>query len=199
MQIAEPLQRAIDELNKLPTIGRKTALRLALYILKSKEENVTALTEALLALKTDLRFCNTCHNISVDEECEICKSTRRDKSVLCVVEEPSDVIAIEKSNEFNGVYHVLGGVLSPLSGKGTDDLNLDSLVKRIEEGDIKELILALNPDTEGETTALYIARLFKNSNLNISRIARGLPVGGDLEFADQATIGRAFIGRIKVE
>lgn len=199
MQIAEPLQRAIDELNKLPTIGRKTALRLALYILKSKEENVTTLTNALLALKTDLRFCNTCHNISVEEECEICKSTRRDKSVLCVVEEPSDVIAIEKSNEFNGVYHVLGGVLSPLSGKGTDDLNIDSLVKRVEHSDIRELILALNPDTEGETTALYVARLFKNSNLNISRIARGLPVGGDLEFADQATIGRAFIGRIKVE
>ncbi|GJQ61445.1 MAG: recombination protein RecR [Melioribacteraceae bacterium] len=199
MQIAEPLQRAIDELNKLPTIGRKTALRLALYILKSKEENVTTLTNALLALKTDLRFCNTCHNISIDEECEICKSTRRDKSVLCVVEEPSDVIAIEKSNEFNGVYHVLGGVLSPLSGKGTDDLNIDSLVKRVEHSDIRELILALNPDTEGETTALYLARLFKNSNLNISRIARGLPVGGDLEFADQATIGRAFIGRIKVE
>lgn len=199
MQIAEPLQRAIDELNKLPTIGRKTALRLALYILKNKEENVKALTDALSALKTDLRFCEKCFNISVEAECEICKSPKRDNTSLCVVEEPSDVIAIEKSNEYNGLYHVLGGVLSPLSGKGADDLTITQLVKRVEQGEVKELILALNPDTEGETTALYIARLFQGRSLNITRIARGLPVGGDLEFADQATIGRAFIGRIKIE
>ena len=199
MQIAEPLQRAIDELNKLPTIGRKTALRLALYILKNKEENVKALTDALSALKTDLRFCEKCFNISVEAECEICKSPKRDNTSLCVVEEPSDVIAIEKSNEYNGLYHVLGGVLSPLSGKGADDLTITQLVKRVEQGEIKELILALNPDTEGETTALYIARLLQSRNLKITRIARGLPVGGDLEFADQATIGRAFIGRIKIE
>jgi len=199
LQIAEPLQRAIDELNKLPTIGRKTALRLALYILKNKEENVKALTDALSALKTDLRFCEKCFNISVEAECEICKSPKRDNTSLCVVEEPSDVIAIEKSNEYNGLYHVLGGVLSPLSGKGADDLTITQLVKRVEQGEIKELILALNPDTEGETTALYIARLLQSRNLKITRIARGLPVGGDLEFADQATIGRAFIGRIKIE
>jgi len=199
LQIAEPLQRAIDELNKLPTIGRKTALRLALFILKNKEENVKALTDALSALKTDLRFCEKCFNISVEAECEICKSPKRDNTSLCVVEEPSDVIAIEKSNEYNGLYHVLGGVLSPLSGKGADDLTITQLVKRVEHGEVKELILALNPDTEGETTALYIARLFQGRSLNITRIARGLPVGGDLEFADQATIGRAFIGRIKIE
>lgn len=199
MQIAEPLQRAIDELNKLPTIGRKTALRLALHILKSKEESVKTLTEALYALKTDLRFCTICNNISVDEVCDICKSSKRDKDVICVVEEPSDVIAIEKSNEYNGVYHVLGGVLSPLSGKGADDLTISRLVERVEEGGITEIVLALNPDTEGETTALYIARLFTNKGIKVTRIARGLPVGGDLEFADQATIGRAFIGRIKIE
>ncbi len=198
MIIAEPLQRAIEELSKLPSVGRKTALRLALHVLKSDEQDVKKLAASLLSLKTDLTFCNECYNISVDEKCEICSSNKRDRSVICVVEEPSDIIAIEKSNEYTGLYHVLGGVLSPLTGKNAEDLKLKELVSRIESNDVKEVIVALNPDTEGETTTLYLARMLKPFNLKVTRIARGLPVGGDLEFADQATIGRAVLGRIDI-
>ena len=149
-------------------------------------------------LKTKLRFCSRCFNLSVGELCEICKSGKRDHTLICVVEEASDVIAIEKTNEFHGVYHVLGGVLSPLSGIGPDDLKIKELIKRFENEEFKEIILAINPDTEGETTILYLSKLLKPLGVKISRIARGLPVGGDLEFADEATIGRAVIGRIEI-
>lgn len=198
MLIAEPLQKAIDELSKLPSVGRKTAQRLALHILKSNSENVDALINALSDLKSKIRFCSVCFNISVEEKCEICQSLKRDHSVICVVEEVSDVIAIENTNEFNGLYHVLGGVLNPLANVSADSLKIKELVDRIDRQGIKEVILALNPDAEGDTTSLYITRVLKEHPVRISRIARGLPIGGDLEFADAATIGRAFIGRISL-
>ncbi|WKZ71020.1 MAG: recombination mediator RecR [Melioribacteraceae bacterium] len=195
MQIAEPLQIAIDELSKLPSIGRKTAQRLALHLLKTDHANVESLVKAITDLKDKIRFCSICFNLSVDETCDICKSQKRDRSVICVVEEASDIIAIERTNEFNGIYHVIGGVLSPLSGVGVDDLHIHELIKRLHSEEIKEIILALNPDTEGDTTSLYLAKLIKPLNIKVTRIARGLPIGGDLEFADDATIGRAVLGR----
>ena len=195
MQIAQPLQIAIEELSKLPSIGKKTAQRLALHILKSDKEQVNDLLKSIKELKTKIRFCERCFNLAEEELCEICKSAKRDKSVLCVVEEASDVIAIEKTNEFNGVYHVLGGVLSPLLGVNPDQLKIKEMIRRFEKEEINEVILALNPDTEGETTSLYLAKLIKPLRIKVTRIARGLPIGGDLEFADEATIGRAILNR----
>jgi recombination protein RecR len=198
LQIAEPLQKAIDELSKLPSIGKKTAQRLAMYILKSDVNDVENLLKSISELKTKIKFCSICFNISVDDVCDICKSEKRDKTIICVVEEVNDVIAIEKTNEYNGLYHILGGVLSPLSGTGVDALRINELMARIEKNKINEVILALNPDTEGETTSLYLAKLIKPLGIRVSRIARGLPVGGDFEFADEATIGRAVLGRIVI-
>lgn len=198
MQIAEPLAVAIEELSKLPSIGKKTAQRLALFILKMDDDRVNNLLKSIKELKTKLKSCSRCNNLSEDELCEVCKSTKRDKSIICVVEEASDVIAIEKTHEFSGLYHVLGGVLSPLTGITPDSLKIKELLKRFEKEDIKEVILALNPDTEGETTSLYLAKLIKPLNMKVTRIARGLPVGGDLEFADDATIGRAMINRLSI-
>jgi recombination protein RecR len=198
MIIAEPLQKAIDELSKLPSIGNKTAQRLAIHILKSEKQNSDALIHALIELKEKIKFCKECFNISVDDICEICQSNKRDHSLICIVEDASDVIAIEKTNEFNGLYHVLGGVLNPLAGISIESLKITELIYRIKKSEIKEIILALNPDSEGDTTSLYLIKLLKEFPVKISRIARGLPIGGDLEFSDSATIGRAFIGRISV-
>ncbi len=198
MQIAEPLQNAIDELSKLPSIGRKTAQRLALYLLKNDKNTTESLVKSLIDLKERIKFCSVCFNISTEDICDICLNPKRDNSIINVVEEASDVIAIEKTNEYNGLYHVLGGVLSPLDGKGTDSLKIKELVDRIKNGKTTEVILALNPDTEGEATSLYLAKILKPMGINISRIARGLPIGGDLEFADDATIGRAVLGRISM-
>jgi len=196
LQIAQPLLIAIEELSKLPGIGRKTAQRLALHILKTEQVSVNNLVKAITELKTKLHFCKRCFNLAEEEFCEICKSAKRDTSIICVVEEASDVIAIEKTNEYNGLYHVLGGVLSPLSGISSDELKIKELISRFEHENISEVILALNPDTEGETTSLYLARLIKPLVVKVTRIARGIPIGGDLEFADEATIGRAMINRI---
>ena len=198
MQIAEPLLVAIEELSKLPSIGRKTAQRLALFILKMDDERVENLLKSIKELKSKLKSCIRCNNLSEDELCEVCKSNKRDKSIICVVEEASDVIAIEKTHEFNGLYHVLGGVLSPLTGITPDSLKIKELLKRFEKEAIKEVIIAVNPDTEGETTSLYLAKLIKPLNIKVTRIARGLPIGGDLEFADEATIGRAMINRLSI-
>lgn len=195
MQIAEPLLIAINELSKLPGIGKKTAQRLAIFLLKSENQQVDSLISAVKNLKLKLRFCSRCFNLSEEELCNICRSEKRDKSIVCVVEEASDVIAIEKTNEFKGLYHVLGGVLSPLTGITPESLHIKELLKRFEGEEIKEVILALNPDTEGETTSLYLAKLMKPFGINVTRIARGLPIGGDLEFADDATIGRAILNR----
>jgi len=196
LQIAEPLLIAIEELSKLPGIGRKTAQRLALHILKNEKNSVDKLVKAIADLKIKLHFCKRCFNITEDDLCEICKSVKRDTTKICVVEEASDVIAIEKTNEYNGLYHVLGGVLSPLSGVTANDLKIKELLTRFETENISEIILAINPDTEGETTALYMARLIKPLNIKVTRIARGIPIGGDLEFADEATIGRAMLNRM---
>lgn len=196
MQIAEPLLIAIEELSKLPGIGKKTAQRLALHILKNEQVSVDKLVKAIADLKIKLHFCKRCFNITEDDLCEICKSVKRDTTKICVVEEASDVIAIEKTNEYNGLYHVLGGVLSPLSGVTANDLKIKELLTRFENENISEIILAINPDTEGETTALYLARLIKPLNIKVTRIARGIPIGGDLEFADEATIGRAMLNRM---
>ncbi len=198
MIIPETLQRAIDELSKLPSIGRKSAQRLALHLLKSEKDDVEKLSTALLDLKIKTSTCKICFNISESKVCEICSSEKRDKSTICVVEEISDVIAIEKTNEYSGSYHVLAGVLSPLSGKDAESINISELVQRVSQGNISEVILALNPDTEGETTSLYIAKLLKPYEVKVSRLARGLPIGGDIEFADEATIGRAVLSRIQM-
>ena len=198
MIIPSTLQKAIDELSKLPSIGRKSAQRLALHILKSELLEVQNLSKSILELKENTQICKICFNISENEVCDICKSEKRDKSIICVVEEISDVIAIEKTNEFNGLYHVLGGVLSPLSGKDAESLNLKELFLRVKSENTSEIILALNPDTEGETTSLYIGKMLKSFDVKVSRLARGLPIGGDLEFADDATIGRAMLSRIQL-
>ena len=198
MQIAEPLVIAIEELSKLPGIGKKTAQRLAIHILKSENQQVENLISSLKDLKEKIRFCSRCFNLSEDELCAVCKSEKRDKSVLCVVEEASDVIAIEQTHEFRGLYHVLGGVLSPLTGITPESLHIKELLKRFENEEINEVILALNPDTEGEATSLYLAKLMKPFGITITRIARGLPIGGDLEFADDATIGRAILNRSSI-
>jgi recombination protein RecR len=195
MQIAESLLIAIEELSKLPGIGKKTAQRLAIFLIKSEQQPVENLLNAIKDLKLKLKFCSRCFNLSEEEFCNVCKSDKRDKSVICVVEEASDVMAIEKTHEYKGLYHVLGGVLSPLSGITPDSLHIKDLLKRFETEEIKEIILALNPDTEGETTSLYLAKLLNPLNVNVTRIARGLPIGGDLEFADEATIGRAILNR----
>lgn len=196
MQIVQPLLVAIEELSKLPGIGKKTAQRLALFILKSEYNSVENLLIALKNLKEKIQFCTRCYNLSEFEICDICKNSKRDSSILCVVEEASDVIAIEKTHEYSGLYHVLGGVLSPLSGVTPESLKIKELIKRFESEEIQEVILALNPDTEGETTSLYLAKLIKPLNIKVTRIARGIPIGGDLEFSDEATIGRAVLGRI---
>jgi len=195
VQIAEPLLIAIDELSKLPGIGKKTAQRLAIHLIKCETPQVENLINAIHNLKLKLRFCSRCFNLSEDEFCSICTSEKRDKSTICVVEEASDVMAVEKTHEYKGLYHVLGGVLSPLSGITPDSLHIKELLKRFEEEEIREVILALNPDTEGETTSLYLAKMLKPLGITITRIARGLPIGGDLEFADDATIGRAILNR----
>lgn len=199
MLIAEPLEIAIQQLSKLPGIGRKTALRLSLFILRQAESEVENLTNSLRNLKLNIRFCKNCFNLATEAICPICDSPNRENGIICIVEEINDVIAIEKTNEFKGLYHVLGGVLSPLDGIGPDNLTIKELLQRIYELKPREIILAMNPNTEGEATALYIANLLQNHNLIITRIARGLPIGSDLEFADEATVIRALEGRIQIK
>ncbi len=198
MLIAEPLQIAIEEISKLPGIGRKTAQRLALHLLKSDKKQVELLVNSILSLKENISYCSICYNLTTDEICDICKSNKRDKSIICVVEDINDLIAIEKSNEFSGVYHVLGGVLSPLNGIGVEQLRIKELLSRLKDNLVKEIILALNPDTEGEATSLFLAKTLHPMGIKITRIARGLPMGSDLEFADGATIGRAVLNRIEI-
>jgi len=194
---SEALQQLIEEFAHLPGIGRKTAQRLALYILKQDREDVARMARALVNVKERIRYCSICWNITEIDPCSVCSSTRRDKSLICVVEEPNDVIAVEKTNEFRGLYHVLGGSLSPLDGIGPEELKIRELLSRMTQ-EVTEVILALNPNVEGEATTLYLTKLLKPLCPRITRIARGLPVGGDLEFADEATLSRALEGRIAV-
>lgn len=191
------IEEAVNEVAKLPGIGKKTALRLVLHLVKENENKTATLTEALNRMRQNIQFCKTCHNISDEEECSICKSHRRDKTVLCVVEETNDVMAIENTSQFTGVYHVLGGIISPMNGIGPADLKIDSLVDRVAKshGAIKELILALSPTMEGDTTAFYINRRLKDYPVKITTIARGVSVGGDLEYTDEITLGRSILGR----
>jgi recombination protein RecR len=191
------IEDAVNEVAKLPGIGKKTALRLVLHLVKENENRTTSLTEALNKLRANIIFCKTCHNISDEEECNICRSHKRDKGLLCVVEDTQDVMAIENTSQFTGVYHVLGGVISPMNGIGPSDLKIDSLIQRltIGNGEIKEIILALSPTMEGDTTSFYINRKLAAFPLKITSIARGVPVGGDLEYADEITLGRSITGR----
>lgn len=191
------IENAVNQIAKLPGIGKKTALRLALHLIRDKEENTIALTDALNTLRAGIKFCTTCHNISDNDICSICVSHRRDRAILCVVEDAKDVMAIENTAQFHGLYHVLGGVISPMNGIGPAELKIESLVHRLNHGqsEIKEVILALSPTMEGDTTAFYINRRIKDLSLRISVIARGVPVGGDLEYADEITLGRSILGR----
>jgi recombination protein RecR len=191
------IENAVNQIAKLPGIGKKTALRLALHLIRDKEENTVALTDALNNLRAKIKFCTVCHNISDNDVCSICISHKRDQSILCVVEDAKDVMAIENTAQFHGLYHVLGGVISPMNGIGPADLKIESLVSRLNHGqsEIKEIILALSPTMEGDTTAFYINRRIKDLALRVSVIARGVPVGGDLEYADEITLGRSILGR----
>lgn len=199
MLIAEPLEIAIQELSKLPGIGRKTALRLSLFILRQPQHEVDAIVNALSSLKSKIQFCKECLNLATNELCVICSNPNRDSRTICVVEDINDLIAIEKTNEYHGLYHVLGGVLSPLEGKGPNDLKIKELIDRIDKLHSSEVILALNPSTEGEATSLYISNLLKNKDVKVTRIARGIPIGSDLEFVDEATVIRALEGRIQIK
>jgi recombination protein RecR len=195
MYTSAALQELIEEFARLPGIGRKTAQRLALHVLKQPRENVVKMARAMVGVKDRIRYCSSCWNITETDPCAICSSPKRDRNTICVVEEPNDVLAIEKTNDFPGLYHVLGGSLSPLDGIGPEELKVRELLERITPA-MQEVILALNPNVEGEATTIYLTRLLKPLGVRVTRIARGLPVGSDLEFADEATVSRALEGRI---
>ncbi len=192
------IEDAVNEIARLPGIGKKTALRLVLHLVKEKEDKTRTLTEALNRLRANIKFCKICHTISDEEECGICRNTRRDHSMICVVEESKDVMAIENTSQYTGVYHVLGGIISPIHGIGPAELTIDSLIARVgsEKSGVKEVILALSPTMEGDTTAFYLHRRLKELPLKITSIARGIPMGGDLEYADEITLGRSITARI---
>lgn len=211
MQVtSEAVEALIDQLARLPGIGRKTARRLAAFILKMPRAEVVRIAEALISAKDRVKHCSICFNLADDDPCAICASSKRDHSIVCVVEEPADVMALERTNEFSGIYHVLGGAISPLDGIGPDELKIRELVARISSGSsnsgpdeeerprIQEVILAVNPNVEGDTTAYYISQLLQPFGVTISRLAHGIPVGSDLEFADEATLGRALTGRTNI-
>jgi recombination protein RecR len=189
------IQNLIDELGQLPGVGPKGAQRIAFYLLSADPADVRRLATALLEVMERVKFCRTCGNVAEEDECRICRDPRRDLTVICVVEEPKDVAAIEKIREFRGRYHVLGGAISPIDGIGPEDLRISQLMTRLSDGAVTELILATDPNLEGEATAAYLARLVKPMGLRVTRPASGLPVGGELEYADEVTLGRAFEGR----
>ena len=193
------VQDLIDELGRLPNVGPKSAQRIAFHLLNADATDVKRLAQVLLEVKEKVRFCSICGNVAEDDECKICRDPRRDLAVICVVEEPKDVVAIEKTREFRGRYHVLGGAISPIEGVGPDDLRVRELMTRLADGTVNELILATDPNLEGEATATYLARLVKPMGLRVTRLASGLPVGGDLEYADEVTLGRAFEGRRQLD
>ena len=193
------VQDLIDELGRLPGVGPKSAQRIAFYLLAAEPADVERLASTLIRVKNEVRFCSICGNVAEAEVCRICSDARRDQSALCVVEEPKDVVAIERTREFRGRYHVLGGAISPIDGIGPDDLRIRELLARLRDGVITEVILATDPNLEGEATATYLARMISPLGLTVSRLASGLPVGGDLEYADEVTLGRAFSGRRRVD
>ncbi len=189
------IENAVEELAKLPGIGRKTALRLALHLLKEESDTTYSLAEALAKMRTDVKHCTQCHNISDTDVCSICANPLRDKSVLCVVSDIRDVIAIENTSQYKGLYHVLGGVISPLEGVGPGDLQIESLMERLPQSEVKEILLAISPTMEGDTTAFYLTRKLRDHQLRITTIARGVPVGGELEYTDEITLGRSIVER----
>ncbi|MDN3669672.1 recombination mediator RecR [Echinicola jeungdonensis] len=194
------IEEAVQEISRLPGIGKKTALRLALHLLKQPEMVTESLTQAMTKLRTETRFCKLCHNISDDDICPICKGVHRDKGLICVVEDIPDVLAIENTSQYNGLYHVLGGVISPIQGVGPEELKIDSLLQRIDqpstEGQVQEVILALPSTMEGDTTSFFISRKLKERGIKVSTIARGIPIGGELEYTDEVTLGRSILTRV---
>lgn len=192
---SEPIARLIEEFEKLPGIGHKTAQRLAFYILNAPKEDVENLAQAIINARTKIRYCSICFNMSDSELCPICSNPKRDLSIICVVEDPKDVVAMEKTREYKGVYHVLHGAISPIDGIGPDDIKIKELLERIKSGGIEEVILATNPNIEGEATAIYLSKLLKPLGVKVTRIAHGIPVGGNLEYADEVTLSKALEGR----
>jgi recombination protein RecR len=193
------VQDLIDELGRLPGVGPKSAQRIAFHILNADPADVNRLAQTLRRVKDEVRFCAVCFNVAEQEQCRVCRDVRRTDEVICVVEEPKDVVAIEKTREFRGKYHVLGGAINPLEGIGPDNLRIRELMARLSAGTVTELILATDPNTEGEATATYLALLVKPMGIKVTRLASGLPVGGDLEYADEVTLGRAFEGRRTID
>ena len=193
------LDKAVGEFAKLPGIGRKTALRLVLHLLKQTDADVASFTDAITTMKRDVRYCRVCHNVSDSELCPICADSRRDSSLVCVVENIRDVMAIENTMQYHGLYHVLGGILSPMDGIGPADIEIDSLVSRVAEGGVTEVILALSPTMEGDTTNFYISRRLRGYDVRLSVIARGIAVGNELEYADEVTLGRSILKRTTFE
>jgi recombination protein RecR len=193
------LARLLDELERLPGVGPKTAQRLAYYLLEADEGQARRLAQAIVEVKEKLQFCQRCYNFAQGEICEICSDEVRDTSLICVVEEPKDVVALERTRQYRGVYHVLHGVISPLDQVGPEQLRIEELLKRLRESEVKEVIVATNPNVEGETTAMYLARLIHPLGVKVTRLASGLPVGGDLDYADEVTLGRALEGRREID
>ncbi|SCZ76651.1 recombination mediator RecR [Acidaminobacter hydrogenoformans] len=197
--LPQPLNLLIDELAKLPGVGRKTAQRLAFYLVNDKENRAEALAKSIIYAKEKIIFCSVCFNMTDSDPCPICTSAKRDQKTLCVVESPKDVIAIEKTREYHGLYHVLHGAISPMDGVGPEDIKLKELIVRLQQHDVNEIILATNPTIEGEATAMYISKLLKGTGIIITRLAHGIPVGGDLEFADEVTLMKAIEGRRRLD
>lgn len=195
MYYPAPISNLIDSFTKLPGIGPKTAVRLAFFVIEMNDDDVVEFAKALVSAKREIGNCPICGHITEGETCAICQDSSRDESVICVVEDPKDVIAMEKMKEFRGRYHVLQGSISPMDGIGPEDINIPNLIKRLKENDVEEIILATNPNIEGEATAMYISRLVKPSGIKVTRIAHGLPVGGDLEYADEVTLAKSLEGR----
>ena len=190
------IEDAVTEISRLPGIGKKTALRLALHLLKQNEAVTQALALSLTQMREEIRYCKYCHNISDQEECSICVSHRRDRTLICVVEDIRDVLAIENTNQYQGLYHVLGGVISPIQGIGPEELKIETLLTRVTTGEVSEVILALSATMEGDTTSFYLSKRLRESGVKVSTIARGIPVGGELEFTDEVTLGRSILTRI---
>jgi len=195
MYSVKSLNRLVGELSKLPGIGEKSAERIAFFILKERKENIFRLAEAIRELKERVKYCSVCGNVTEEDPCKICQDGTRDKSIICVVEEPRDVFLFERVRRFKGVYHVLRGAISPIKGIGSEDINIRPLLERVKKGNVKEVILATDPNAEGETTAIYLFKLLSSLNVRITRLAHGLPAGGDLEFADELTLLEALEGR----
>ena len=198
MAFSASIEKLIEEFEKLPSIGHKTAVRLAFYVLNSSEDVANDFAKAIIDARKNLKFCSICNNITDVDPCPICSNPKRNKDIVCVVEDVRDIVPIERTNEYNGVYHVLQGVISPVNGIGPNDIKIKELISRIGNNDIKELILATNPDVEGEATAMYISKLVKPFNIKTTRIAHGIPIGGDLEYTDEVTLAKAMENRREI-